>query len=98
MLRGSEKRIIMLKNTGSPLFEEAFFIINDKADKYNGYTESEMIREANRIIESSLKSSGHFNSSSAKKGSFQRLKWYFAGAASFAAVFSLLRVLLYFFG
>lgn len=46
--KGCEKRMIMLKNTGSELFEEAYFILNTK--KSNTVTSNDMIKEANRIV------------------------------------------------
>ncbi len=46
--KGCEKRMIMLKNTGSELFEEAYFILNSKKSKQA--STSDMIKEANRIV------------------------------------------------
>lgn len=46
--KGCEKRMIMLKNTGSELFEEAYFILNNK--KSSSVSHNDMIKEANRII------------------------------------------------
>ena len=46
--KGCEKRMIMLKNTGSELFEEAYFILNSK--KSSSVSHNDMIKEANRII------------------------------------------------
>ena len=46
--KGCEKRMIMLKNTGSDLFEEAYFILNTK--RSSQVSTCDMIKEANRII------------------------------------------------
>ncbi|MBQ3183888.1 MAG: hypothetical protein IJB24_07795 [Clostridia bacterium] len=46
--KGCEKRMIMLKNTGSELFEEAYFIINNK--RSSQASTYDMIKEANRIV------------------------------------------------
>ncbi len=46
--KGCEKRMIMLKNTGSELFEEAYFILNTK--KSSHVSNNDMIKEANRIV------------------------------------------------
>lgn len=46
--KGCEKRMIMIKNTGSELFEEAYFILNNK--KASRITEYDMVKEANRIV------------------------------------------------
>lgn len=56
-MRGYQKRVIYLKNTGSSIFEEAYFVI--KTDKKNSsekaYTGEALIEEANRIIEENVK-------------------------------------------
>ena len=56
-MRGYQKRVVYLKNTGSAIFEEAYFVI--KTDKRNGtykaYTGEALIEEANRIIEENVK-------------------------------------------
>ena len=46
--KGCEKRMIMLKNTGSDLFEEAYFILNTK--RTARVSTGDMIKEANRIV------------------------------------------------
>ena len=53
MVRGCQKKIIYLKNSGSDIFEEAYFVI--KSDiRYEETSECDMIEEANRIIEESF--------------------------------------------
>ncbi len=52
MIKGCQKKIIHLRNTGSPYFEEAYFILKD-----NGNTlqhENDMVKEALKIAEASL--------------------------------------------
>ena len=48
--KGCYRNMIVLKNTGSDLFEEAYFIINDSKAKNKTATENDMIYEANKII------------------------------------------------
>lgn len=49
MVRGCQKRIIYLKNTGSDVFDEAYFVIKD--DRLQGEkSECDMVEEANRIL------------------------------------------------
>ena len=50
MLRGCQKKIVFLKNTGSKIFDEAYFVISDNVwdDKI---CDTDMITEANRIID-----------------------------------------------
>ena len=52
MVKGCERRIIHLKNTGSEAFEEAYFILNDKY--HRAEKGGDMVKEANRIIEENL--------------------------------------------
>ena len=53
MIKGCQKRIIMLNDTGSDLFEQAYFIVKDK-EITSHISKPDMIREANRIIENNL--------------------------------------------
>ena len=50
MVRGCQKKIIYLKNTGSDLFDEAYFVVGN-----NGYTselvEEDLVDEAKRILD-----------------------------------------------
>ena len=53
MVRGCQKKIIYLKNSGSNLFEEAYFVIKNDS-QYEEMSECDMIEEANRIINESF--------------------------------------------
>ena len=53
MVRGCQKKIIYLKNSGSTLFEEAYFVIKNDS-QYEEISECDMIEEANRIINESF--------------------------------------------
>ena len=48
-MRGYQKKVIYLKNTGSSIFEEAYFIVKPEQKKTASTTE--MVDEANRILE-----------------------------------------------
>lgn len=50
MLRGYQKRVIYLKNTGSEIFREAYFVLEDEKDT-SRISKKEMVDEANRIID-----------------------------------------------
>ncbi len=50
MLKGTQKQIIFLKDTKSGIFDEAYFVL--KPSGTAGLTHSDMISEANRIIDS----------------------------------------------
>ena len=59
MVKGCERRIVHLKNTGSTLFEEAFFLMKDeKNEKPPSY--AAMVREATRIIEENITVGGAY--------------------------------------
>ena len=47
MLKGAQKRMIVVKNSDSKLFEEAYFVLRHESRN----EESDMVAEANRIIE-----------------------------------------------
>ncbi len=49
-MKGCQKKVIFLKNTGSYLFDEAYFIISREGER-TPLSEDSMIFEANRIIE-----------------------------------------------
>ena len=49
-MRGYQKKVVFLKNTGSSLFEEAYFVIRGDVLTENPSTE-DMVDEASRIIE-----------------------------------------------
>ena len=52
-MRGSEKKIIYVKDTGSKIFEEAYFVM--RRDVPQPDTDAtDMLWEANRIIENTL--------------------------------------------
>ncbi|MBQ4562807.1 MAG: hypothetical protein IJA55_10815 [Clostridia bacterium] len=84
--KGCEKRMIMLKNTGSDLFEEAYFILSNK--KNMGLSRNDMIKEANRII-----SENNITSSCEKKTShffLQYILGFLSGIGTAAVIMMLL--------
>ena len=50
MVRGYQRKIIFLKNTGSEMFDEAYFVLSEKCEKEAPICDT-MISEANKIIE-----------------------------------------------
>ncbi len=54
-MRGYQKKVVYLKNTGSPVFEEAYFVIKTDCQKEDKYTGEKLIEEANRIVEENKK-------------------------------------------
>ena len=52
MIKGCNKRVIVMKNTGHDMIEEAFFILKADAAKSGGdFTETDLVNEANRILD-----------------------------------------------
>jgi hypothetical protein len=49
-MRGTQKRVVYLKNTGSKMFEEAYFIIRENISTDSSSSDSDLIKEASRII------------------------------------------------
>ena len=84
MVKGYQRRIVFLKNTGSELFDEAYFVISD-AEVTEGRSKRTMVEEATRIIEENLSGEGAFKKGSlaARAGSFFKLRLipFFVGAA-----------------
>ena len=52
-MKGYQKRVIYLKNTGSHIFDEAVFFVKGEND-LKELGKGDMVNEANRIIEESL--------------------------------------------
>ena len=50
MLRGCKRNMIVLRGTGSDLFEEAYFVVKEEAERRS---EADMLEEAERIIDKS---------------------------------------------
>ena len=52
-MRGYQRKVIFLKDTGSHLFDEAYFVVSRRGEEAK-IDQSDMILEANRIIKESL--------------------------------------------
>jgi len=83
--------MIFIKNTGSELFDEAYFVISERAKRARYVSESDLVKEANRIINENM-ITGYITSerkttgNKKRKGSLYLLLWYLAGAASCGAL------------
>ena len=73
MLRGCKRNMIVLRGTGSDLFEEAYFVVTVEAEKRSA---SDMLEEAERIIDKSRSARGE----ESKKGLLLPLFTFFLGA------------------
>ena len=52
-MRGYQKKVIFLKNTGSHLFDEAYFVVSREGEEA-AIGQSNMVLEANHIIRESI--------------------------------------------
>ena len=52
-MRGYQKKVIFLKDTGSQFFDEAYFVVSCQGEAAH-IEQSDMVFEANRIIKESL--------------------------------------------
>ena len=55
-MKGYQRKVIFLKNTGSPYFDEAYFVVSREGASAS-VEQSDMVVEANRIINESLEDS-----------------------------------------
>ena len=58
MVRGCQKKMIYLKNTGSDVFDEAYFIVKDEVSASEILSDRDMIKEAERILSESVSTEG----------------------------------------
>ncbi len=80
MIKGINKNMIVVKNTGSRYFEEAHFIIKNGASECS---ERDLLKEASRIVGSVLTESGKVSKPKGKviKGIITFLLSFLSGAA-----------------
>lgn len=76
MIRGAQKRMIVLRTRDSRVFEEAYFVMRREAEG-DGASEQDMIREANRILERSLPRDQFTSAPSAQTNSKTRRGGFF---------------------
>lgn len=97
MLRGAEKRMIVVRTRDSRMFEEAYFVVRPEADRGGG-DEPDMLWEANRILETSIAGcrgeSGRASSLLSRREILRRAVWFLAGLLSGGGVVGLLWLLL----
>lgn len=66
-MRGYQRKVIYVKNTGSRHFEEAYFVLRPEKEG-NMPSKRSMVKEANRIIKENIKNDGG--------GFFVKKKWH----------------------
>jgi hypothetical protein len=97
MLRGAEKRMIVVRTRDSRLFEEAYFVVRPEAEgrESDGL---DMLWEANRILDNSMAAAKEreavSSSPSPRWGLLRGLVWFLMGLGTGGGIASLLWVLL----
>lgn len=97
MLRGAEKRMIVVRTRDSRLFEEAYFVVRPEAEGRESDS-LDMLWEANRILDSSMAAAkgreAVSSSPSPRRGLLRGLVWFLMGLGTGGGIASLLWVLL----
>lgn len=83
-MRGSEKRVIFVRDTGSRIFEEAYFILRKGVSESDSPPSAdEMVREAQRIVR---ESGSTYPAAARRRKLGGRALSFLAGAASAGAL------------
>ena len=96
MLRGAKKNMIVVRTRDSRMFEEAYFVMRRNAG-ITATDESDMLWEANRILESTVPHSSHEPRKAETATRFDKLRgrfWYGLGVISGGGLVGLLWFLL----
>ena len=84
-MRGSEKKIIYVKDTGSKIFEEAYFVIRRGVDGEDCRpSENDMVREATRIV---ALNGAEYPAARRRRRLRTKILSFLAGAAAATSVF-----------
>ena len=84
-MRGSEKKIIYVKDTGSKIFEEAYFVIRRGMDGEDACpSENDMVREASRIV---AQNGADYPAARRRRHLRTKLLSFLAGAAAATSLF-----------
>ena len=89
MVKGCQKRMVVLKNIGSCFYEEAYFILKENAAEEQSCDSGDMIAEANRII-----AENQLFPARQSLGAGRCAGWFFGGILCGGGVMTLLLLLL----
>lgn len=76
MIRGAQKKMVVIRTHESHLFEEAYFVL--RKDSERGMDDGDMLAEADRIIRRST-AGADTGGSSRRRQWISRLGWFLAG-------------------
>ena len=87
VIKGCNKRVIVMKDTGNAMIEEVFFILKPEASK-SGFAENDIVRQANKILEKSIYDERvpHISMNTAKGNTKGKLSSFFSGAVIGAVI------------
>ena len=95
MVRGCQKKIIVMKNISSSFFDEAHFILKDSAAGKPLIDEGDMIAEAHRIIlENQYSASAESEDSRSGRSPGACAGWFTAGVFSGGIIMAIAFILL----
>lgn len=78
MIRGAQKKMIVVRTHNSRMFEEAYFVMRQNADTPDGG--NDILREANRILEGNLSGCGQERRAKARRRQrLERLLLFLSG-------------------
>ncbi len=83
MIKGCKKNIIHITNTGSPYFEEAYFIVRRGGDI--DISEDDIVKEASKIADLT---SSSYKSKNNKRNKF-RFSYFLYGASACSIIFGI---------
>ncbi|MBQ7338345.1 MAG: hypothetical protein IJW40_07825 [Clostridia bacterium] len=72
MLKGAQKRMVVLRTASSTMFETAYFVLRDGTDEGTSVAHRSMLEEANRILAESLSPHAHANAKKNKRAARRR--------------------------
>lgn len=89
MIKGCRKNVVWVRNTGSDMFDEAYFILSDKSSEKK-MSDGDMITAASRIVDFSPVSSyfeaTHNSEKKKRHPEIYKAVWFMLGAAVMAAL------------
>lgn len=85
MVKGTQKKVIVIKDTKSGIFDEAYFIVKTSAD--NALQTCDMVSEANRIINCAITDADSKKIQGTKR-SLLRTLWFSLGVLCACGIFA----------
>lgn len=80
MIKGCNRRVIVMRDTGNDMIEEAIFVLKSACEK-NGFSENDIIRHANSILDEGARKErfSHLSMNVTKPGKNSRVSAFLSG-------------------